>query len=453
MDNTFYKQYKIFVSSPGDVKKEREIVDIIVSKINESIGESLKVNLKVVMWEKLPPETTIETIQDRLNQKVSECHFFLLILNKRYGTIQPGHKISNTEREINTILEHLNQNGKKTILSYFKDIPNNEDPGKQEKQIRELRNKLASNPCWLYSPYKDVRDFERLLTHDLYRILLRMNSSSFKIDQLKKFWRAGKLDGQPIPRIAIVYPPVPKVRMSPLDINLWQKRLLPHLFYEDHKALHKILKNLSMVGHQDYRVYSKYDLPNELDQVNVIWICLPRLKKGMEELRHQEDRKFDIVTPKDSDVQESHILWNIKGKPIKVDSPLRKYLKAQRKGIDPDNDWDITLNKIVVKDYAIISRFDRLSARYNYKPNGLKSFFIAGIHGLGTWGATWYIDRRYEIFKEQSLEGNIQILVEVEYRDGRIYNVVDVSDCSQEYFENENKPSRIRQLIKQYKEE
>lgn len=112
---------------------------------------------------------------------MSECHFFLLILNKRYGTVQPGHEISNTEREINTILEHLNQNGKKTILSYLKDIPKNEDPGKQEKQIRELRNKLASNPCWLYSPYKDVRDFERLLTHDLFRILLRMNSSSFKI--------------------------------------------------------------------------------------------------------------------------------------------------------------------------------------------------------------------------------------------------------------------------------
>ena len=140
--------------------------------------------------------------------------------------------------------------------------------------------------------------------------------------------------------------------------------------------------------------------------------------------------------------------WN-----IKVNSPLRKYLKEQRLGTDPNNDWDITLNKIVVKDYVIISRFNRLSALYNYRPNALKSFFIAGIHGLGTWGATWYIDRRYEIFKEQSLEGNIQILVEVEYRDGRIYNVVDVSDCSQEYFENENKPSRIRQLIKQYKEE
>lgn len=173
----------------------------------------------------------------------------------------------------------------------------------------------------------------------------------------------------------------------------------------------------------------------------------------MEELRHQKDRRFDIITPKDADTKESHIVWDINGKSIKVNSPLIKYLREQRPETDPYNDWDITLNKVVVKDYAIISRFDRLSARYNYKPNALKSFFIAGIHGLGTWGATWYIDRRYEIFKEHSLEGNIQILVEVEYRDGRIYNVVDVSDRSQKYFENENKMSRIRQLIKQYKEE
>lgn len=37
MDNTFYKQYKIFVSSPGDVKTEREIVD----------GEAYNLTIKI----------------------------------------------------------------------------------------------------------------------------------------------------------------------------------------------------------------------------------------------------------------------------------------------------------------------------------------------------------------------------------------------------------------------
>lgn len=59
----FFKQFKIFVASPGDVEKERNIVDTVVGQINETIGDTLRINLKVVKWEQLPPETTLESIQ------------------------------------------------------------------------------------------------------------------------------------------------------------------------------------------------------------------------------------------------------------------------------------------------------------------------------------------------------------------------------------------------------
>ena len=107
MDNLFYKQFKIFVSSPSDVNEERGIVDTIISQINDSVGDSLKINLKIEKWEKLPPETENESIQERLNKKIEDCHFFILILFKKYGSIEKGYNISNTEREIDTIIEYL----------------------------------------------------------------------------------------------------------------------------------------------------------------------------------------------------------------------------------------------------------------------------------------------------------------------------------------------------------
>lgn len=116
---THFRQYKIFVSSPGDVQKERQLVDEIVNRINLTLGDSLKVNLQVVRWEKMPPETTEESIQEGLNRKIAECNFFLLILNKRYGSIEKGFTISNTEREINTILSYTKQQKKKKNIVLF----------------------------------------------------------------------------------------------------------------------------------------------------------------------------------------------------------------------------------------------------------------------------------------------------------------------------------------------
>lgn len=450
MDDLFYKQFKIFVSSPSDVEEERKIVDTIISQINDSIGDSLKINLKIEKWEKLPPETESESIQMRLENKIGDCNFFILILFKKYGSIEKGYNISNTEREINTIMEHLKNNKKKTILSYFKKLESNSDCGEQEQRVIELRKRLANNG-WFYYQFNDTADFERKLTHDLYRILLRMSHSSFKIEQLKKFWKIGKIDGQPVPKISIIYPPVPKSRMAnDLTINVWQKRLLPFIFYEDHKALHKVLKNLSMVGHQDYRVYSKFNLPTDFEQTNVIWICLPRLNQGLTELREQKNCVFDIKIP-EPEHAEPYIEWRQNnGKVIIIKSPLRKYLSKQRLDVDPATEWSVSLTNIVVKDYAIIARFNRITAQYNPGTENLKSFYIAGIHGLGTWGAAWYIDRKYGVFKDDKLEGDIQLLVEVEYRNGRIYNVTDVSDKEQPYFNSENNSTTINKYIKQF---
>lgn len=283
-----------------------------------------------------------------------------------------------------------------------------------------------------------------------------MSVSSFKKEQLKKFWQVGKVDGQSAPEVSVVYPPVPREWMAVEEkFNLWQQRLLPNLFFEDYKALHKILKNLSMVGLSNYRVYSKYDLPTNFDQTNVVWICLPRLFKGLSTLDTHKDRRFNITPRGILAKQESKIKWKTSsGEWISIKSPLRNYLFKQRPEVDPDSDWDKTLGNIIAKDYAIVARFNRvLSVNENPGMEKLKEFYLTGIHGLGTWGAAWFVDRNYGIFRDMDddLE-NIQLLIEVEYRDGKIHRVIDVSNCEKEYFDNELKLKTIKNNIDRYKE-
>lgn len=452
---TYNSQFKIFVSSPGDVEEERNIVDDVVSKINDAISDTLGVYLTVVRWEKMPPETTDKELQSRLNAIIKNCNFFLLILYKRYGTVQAGQQISNTEREINAIIEYLSKDKKKKILSYFKRVPDNTDAGPQLQKIEELKQRLRDTTHWLYKEFEDKDDFATKLTHDLYQILIRMKQASFKVEQLQKFWQFGKLDNQTSPKVLVIYPPVPRKWMGVEDFeNLWERRLLPNIFFEDFKALHKILKNLSMVGLIDYKVYSKFDTPPDYDKSNLVWICLPRQTQGLKTLQERKNKRFEIFPRKKN--KEPYIRWQKKdGVWIDIESPLHKYLKLQRQDADVVGEWDRTLGNIIAKDYAVIASFER-NVAYNEIPGmeKLKEYYLTGIHGLGTWGAAWYIDRFYGNFVDYAIEdlNTIQILVEVEYRDGRISNVRDVSEYPVEYFVNQQKQKTIRQIINDYKE-
>ena len=318
-----------------------------------------------------------------------------------------------------------------------------------------MKEQLRQNPRWFYKEFDKPSDFERILTHDLYQILVRMRNSSFKVDQLEKFWQFGKLDNQANPKILVIYPPVPREWMGTFDAdNIWERRLLPNIFFEDYKALHKILKNLSLIGLRDYKVYSKFDTPPDYDQSNIIWICLPRQTRGLSSLNLRADKRF-IVVPR-TNTREPYLKWRLSnGEWIDIKSPLHGYLKEQRLGADVVGEWDRSLGNIVARDYAVIASFAR-DVPYNKIPgvDKLKEYFLTGIHGLGTWGAAWFIDRYFGIFKDLSKEDlfTVQILVEVEYRDGRIFTVRDVTNESKDFFENEKKMSTIRQVIQEYKE-
>jgi hypothetical protein len=75
---------------------------------------------------------------------------------------------------------------------------------------------------------------------------------------------------------------------------------------------------------------------------------------------------------------------------------------------------------------------------------------LAGIRGLGTWGATWFIDKKLKELEVLPDDGDIQLLIEVLYKDGSIYDVKDVSSKTKKYFDDQNKIEVIKKTIIEY---
>jgi hypothetical protein len=140
--------------------------------------------------------------------------------------------------------------------------------------------------------------------------------------------------------------------------------------------------------------------------------------------------------------REATLEWtNTSGRKITIKSPLSRYLKLQRQKDQAAREWNATLANVVAKDFAIIARFG--------DPTEVTTsdFVIAGIRGLGTWGAAWFLDRRYKELRSVREFGDVQMLLEVTYKSGMIAEVRDVSSEAPEYFALQLSDKFIKELI------
>lgn len=448
-----YVSYRVFISSPGDVAAERKIAGDAIAKINIACRDVLQVSLDTKKWEDMPPLTPNipeEKIQDVLNKEVAKSHFFLLILHKRYGRAEPGHSKSNTERELDAILECHKKNPQVKILAYFKGMPKNVDPGEQEKKVIQFRQRLEERGV-LYKTFARSQDFERQVTHDLYTVLLRMRLSPFKQNALQTFWRFGEAERDTHPRVAVLYPPVQREFMGhPNDNEFWYRRLEPNVYFEDHKAVEKVRKSFALLPFRDYRVYVCTNPPSDIRFMNRVWICMPRHKGAVDALASHADISRFRFLPR-TVKRSARIVWRLAdGTETTIESPLAKYLRLQRQNMDMSGEWNGNLGRIVARDYAVLARFRDKAGPEVVGGQQLCDYFFAGIRGLGTWGAAWFVDRNYKFLQTLGEEQDIQLLLEVTFCDDRILDVKNVSDKPAAFFDEGQKTATIKNVIKEF---
>ncbi len=448
-----YQSLKVFICSPGDVPEERAAAESAIAQVNNSCRDTLGIHVDAHTWKRLPPLTPNmpeETVQEMINEEVRRCNAFVLILYKRYGKVEPGHTKSNTEREIEIALKMLSEDQKIMFLSYFKNLSSNPDPGDQEVRVSQLRSELERQGVF-YCNYKDPAEFRDHFTHDLYHTILRFYASTSKQKALRSFWQLGIPEGSVHPQLAIVYPPVDRrfMRDEKPD-RFWLRRLVPHVVFEDFKALQKIEKTLRLIGFRDFQFYNVRSSPDDLQDMNRLWICLPRNEPAQHQLEiYKERARFGFVRSQHG----LQIHWRYSQESSNwavIESPLAKYLQRQRRRL-AGGEWQAAHGRIFAKDFAILARFSDLRERQPMSEGTLKDIFLAGIRGLGTWGTGWFLDRRYNALGGPCDRENadVQFLLEVTYKNERIFDVRDVSDEPESYFREENSLRTIRMRIRE----
>lgn len=182
--------------------------------------------------------------------------------------------------------------------------------------------------------------------------------------------------------------------------------------------------------------------------MNRLWICLPRCSHGTEHLqRYGVQARFRFSKR----VQNRHasIFWQQGGTQLKINSPAARYLQVQRRQMAVSGDWHPQLTKIIVKDYAVLARLSQKSG-VDTTEGHLHDYYVTGIRGLGTWGAAWMLDRRYSLLTTYEKEDDLQMLLEVEYRNGKVFDVKDVSNEKQSYFDEQNDVSFINSTVRTF---
>ena len=96
---TTEKLLRVFVSSPGDVAIEREVLVAAITELNNTWAAHLGLRLEPVLWETHCRPAAGADLQQVINQQLpKDCDIFVGIMWKRFGSATPRFG-SGTEEE------------------------------------------------------------------------------------------------------------------------------------------------------------------------------------------------------------------------------------------------------------------------------------------------------------------------------------------------------------------
>jgi hypothetical protein len=162
---------KVFMASPSDLAREREVFSQTVAKLNEGFAAGANARIEPLRWELLP-STYGHRPQDIINTMIDECDVFILALHMRWGQKpKDGAFSSYTEEEFRRAEALFLSSGKPRIVVLLKRIEPERlaDAGPQLKQVVKFRKNLVSSDKLLYREFETPDEFQQLLEGHLQR--------------------------------------------------------------------------------------------------------------------------------------------------------------------------------------------------------------------------------------------------------------------------------------------
>jgi hypothetical protein len=179
------KVLRIVISSPSDVRAERDAVEAAVETLNPVL---LKVNVpfqfRVSRWERdaipgLHPSGPQGRIDEALN--IPDCDFLVGIFWKRFGTPVAGSG-SGTEHEIRQAIAAWEKKRSPQLLLYFNEIPFAAETPEAEAQSQKLKafvqELLSSVNPPLIKRYCGPDEFQNEIFQSLLRSALNLHQAA-----------------------------------------------------------------------------------------------------------------------------------------------------------------------------------------------------------------------------------------------------------------------------------
>jgi hypothetical protein len=296
---------------------------------------------------------------------------------------------------------------------------------------------------------------------DLFEVVLNMIKApvDVKLSHYDKFFQFSSNHQENNNPLLIVYPPISDPMFGHRNLQTdWKKYLLPTAVLEDTKAILNLETTMNLIGKNYQTVMDRSPDLGMASPGDRIWLCISRNVDAQNSLRSLGNSpRFCFVdrASNDNSKNERQLIWKgAQGTEIKIVSPLTKYLDASKR---PSNgpEWEPSYGYTYARDYAILARFC-VEPDKNYEPD--KRFFyyyLGGIRGLGTWGAGWFIENcsahlakiidESEEDKSGGKVVDIQLLLEVTYRNYKILEVRNVSEQSADFFAERDSLDYIKQ--------
>jgi hypothetical protein len=454
----------VFIASPREVEPERQAAEAAIQALAPRFARLFGVTLVPLRWEQFAPISSHDATgpQTAILRRIQPYSIFVGILANRYGSPVDGSSESGTAVEF----EHAIKNrGTISILSYFRTQSTQEglSPSdvEQQTQVNKLKMRLQEEQVWTQS-YETVSEFEQRIILDLMEACLGLTFSGEprKVGDLQGFFRFGshwRLRGRPL---LIVYPPMtdPGPGHKRPRLN-WTQRLLPHVIYEDFKAIQDLEEAMRLLGREYHTVTT--DSPNleMADAGDRIWVCVPRntiAQRMLDCLRSQGvDVRFRFESkPGKTEPCETCLLWRSGDREIQISSPLSGYLGLSLRPATTA-EWRSAFGHAYCRDYAVLARFKLMKDPQDERSEYYYHYFVGGIRGLGTWGVGHLIDHNSSQLVRMAQEGhgdgdNVQLLLEVTYEHFRITKVRDVSNEPESFFKERCSTKFIRDKLRRH---
>ena len=176
----------VFLASPGDLKRERELAFEVVEEFNKNWARELAMMVELVVWEDTVGEKGRP--QDIINRdQLERCEIFVGMLHRRWGT-PTGNYSSGFEEEFDLAEKSYSEHNRPYISMLFKNVDPESLRQPTEDLSKVLQFKSENGQRILYHEFDGDTDFKmwlnRIITKHVQR-LWNTESSASKLTQFQ----------------------------------------------------------------------------------------------------------------------------------------------------------------------------------------------------------------------------------------------------------------------------